>query len=416
MPCPYVNMRGPIEHTMSRIPLPLRFAIGLVIILALSLWAFYAFMKPPMSDLNAMALFLSITTAISGLAGYVANRLGWLERTPSLRLSLIVGYALASVVTVLNVWVTARLMFTSTHDFQLATILLAFAAGIAVLLGYFLSGGLTRRIEQLQEAAHRLAGGDLSARVPLEGSDEVTTLSASFNEMAERLQAADRQQRELVAWASHDLQTPLTAIRVQIEALADGMVEDPATIQRYLQTTQRQINDFSTLIDDLFQVAQFDAGGLVIRPSACSLSDLISDTLESFSALAGERGVTLSGSAAPGVDPARLDAPRIGRVFNNLIGNALRHTPAGGAVALTAHRQDGRILIDVTDSGEGISPADLPYVFERFYRGDKSRNRGTGGSGLGLAIARGIVRAHGGEITVESRPGAGAAFHIWLPA
>src|SRR6185436_20002296 len=125
----------------------------------------------------------------------------------------------------------------------------------------------------------------------------------------------DALRRDLVAWASHDLQTPLTAIRVQIEALADGMVDDPATSQRYLQTTRRQVADLSTLIHDLFQVAQFDAGGLVIHPAPCSLSDFVSDTLESFSALAKERGVTLTGSVAPGVDPASLDAPRIGRVL-----------------------------------------------------------------------------------------------------
>lgn len=408
---------------LTRLPLLLRFALGLLAVLALSLGAFYVYMQPPMGDLSLMALFLGITTAVSGLAGTVATRLGWLDRAPSLRLSLIAGYGLASLLTFFNVWVTARLMFASWHDLQLATILLAFAAGIAMLLGYFLSSGLTRRIEILQDAAHRLAASDLSTRVPLEGGDEITALSASFNDMAERLQTADRQQRELdalrrdlVAWASHDLQTPLTAIRVQIEALADGMVEDPATVQRYLHTTQRQVNDLSMLIDDLFQVAQFDAGGLVIQPAACSLSDLISDTLESFTALARERGVAVSGSAAPGVDPAVLDAPRIGRVLNNLIGNALRHTPPGGSVTLSA-RRDGRLIhIEVADTGEGISPEDLPHVFESFYRGDKSRNRGTGGSGLGLAIARGIVRAHGGEISVESQSGTGAAFRISLPA
>jgi two-component system sensor histidine kinase BaeS len=155
---------------------------------------------------------------------------------------------------------------------------------------------------------------------------------------------------------------------------------------------------------------------MVIQPADCSLSDLISDTLESFSALASERGVTLSGSAAADIDPVRLDAPRIGRVLNNLIGNALRHTPAGGAVSVSARRESGHVLIEVSDSGEGIRPEDLPHVFERFYRGEKSRNRDTGGSGLGLAIARGIVQAHGGEIRAQSQPGAGTTFHISLPA
>jgi two-component system sensor histidine kinase BaeS len=219
-----------------------------------------------------------------------------------------------------------------------------------------------------------------------------------------------------VAWATHDLQTPLTAIRVQLEALADGVVDDAATVQRYLRTTQRQVNELSSLIDDMFQVAQMDAGGLVIEAAPGSLSDLVSDTLESFSALATERGVDLTGSVAPGVDPVRLDAQRIARLLNNLIGNALRHTPSGGSVTVSAQRDEGGVLLAVTDTGEGISPGDLPHIFESFYRGEKSRSRQTGGAGLGLAIARGIVRAHGGDISAESRLGAGTTFRVRLPA
>ena len=407
----------------SRLPLFLRFAIGLLGVLALSLAAFYFSMHPPMGDLSLMAVFLGLTAAVSGLAAYIAYRLGWLERTPSLRLSLLGGYALASLLTFFNVWVTAHLMFASRHDLQLAVVLLVFATGIAMLLGYFISSAITRRIDSLKRAADHLAQGDLSARASVEGRDEIAALASSFNHMAGQLQEADARERELanlrrelVAWTTHDLQTPLAAIRVQIEALADGVVDDPETMQRYLRTTQRQVHDLSLLIDDLFQVAQLDAGGLVLQAAPCSLSDLISDTLESFSALAQERGVSLSGSAASDVDPAMLDSLRIGRVLNNLIGNALRHTPPGGAVTVSAWRAGPEVHLTVSDSGEGISPADLPYIFERFYRGEKSRNRGSGGSGLGLAIARGIVQAHGGDISAESQPGAGTTFHLRLPA
>jgi signal transduction histidine kinase len=230
--------------------------------------------------------------------------------------------------------------------------------------------------------------------------------------MAAQLQAADEKQRELerlrtdlIAWVSHDLQTPLASIRAILEALYDGVVEDPQTVKRYLNTAQRDVRSLSALIDDLFQMAQLDAGGIPLEIAKSSLSDLISDTLESFSELASRQGIRLEGSAEAQVDPVLMDTQRIGRVLNNLVGNALRHTTAGGRVEVRARRINGGVEVTVCDSGEGIRVEDLPNVFESFYRGEKSRSRATGGAGLGLAIARGIVRAHGGEIRVESQPG-----------
>jgi signal transduction histidine kinase len=240
--------------------------------------------------------------------------------------------------------------------------------------------------------------------------------------MAAQLESAALQQRELdqlrrdlVAWVGHDLRTPLTSIRVIIEALADQVVEDPATVQRYLQNAQQQIGALSLLLDDLFEMAQIDAGGLKLDRQPNSLCDLISDTIEAFSALAERQGVTLEGSASSDVDPTPMDVQKVGRVLNNLLTNALRHTPAGGVIQVTASAKPQRILVQVRDTGEGISKEDLPHIFERFYRGDKSRSRETGGAGLGLAIADGIVRAHGGEIGVESQLGQGTQMWFTLP-
>jgi signal transduction histidine kinase len=390
----------------------IRYILGVLVIFIISLGIFYIVMSPPMSELRLMALFLAITAVVSSLAGYLAYRLGWIALTPSLRWGLMATYAISSILTFFNVWFSARLMFASEHDLLLAIVLLVFAGGMAMALGYFLSGTMTDRIYLLKKAAEKLARGNLETRVSVSGRDEVATLAESFNQMASQLQVADEKQRELehmrtdlIAWVSHDLQTPLASIRAILEALYDGVVEEPETVKRYLSTAQRDVRSLSVLIDDLFQMAQLDAGGIPLEIANSSLSDLISDTLESFSELAARQGIALEGSAETNVNPVAMDTQRIGRVLNNLIGNALRHTPVGGRVEVQARRTNGGVEVIVCDSGEGIRAEDLPNIFESFYRGEKSRSRATGGAGLGLAIARGIVHAHGGEIRVESQPG-----------
>ncbi len=405
-----------------RFPLTLRYALGVLLVLAISLGAFYLLMAPPLAELELMTQFLLITASVSSLAGFLAYRLGWMNYSPSLRWNLLAGYAIASVLTFFNVWLTAQLMFASQHDLLLAIVLLVFAAGMAMVLGYFYSSALAGRISDVESAARRLAGGDLSTRIPISGTDEVASLAATFNQMAGQLQEAAEKQKEverlrsdLIAWVGHDLQTPLASMRAILEALADGMVDDPEAVQRYLKTAQRDIRSLSLLIDDLFQMAQIDAGGLQLDLSPNSLSDLISDTLESFSELAARQGISLEGAVEPEVDPVCMDAARIGRVLNNLVGNALRHTNAQGRVNVTARRTGPRVEVVVSDSGEGIQPQDLPHLFEQFYRGEKSRSRATGGAGLGLAISRGIVQAHGGEIRVESELGEGTRFIFSLP-
>jgi signal transduction histidine kinase len=408
--------------TSSHMGSILRLLGGILLIVLISLGIFYFIMRPPMSDLGHMAQFLSVTALISGLAGYAAYRFRWLERAPALRWSLLGGYALASLLTFLNVWITARLMFASQHDLLLATVLLLFAGGIAMVMGYFLSSAVSERIRRLDQAAKEIQAGNLSIRIPVSGNDEVARLARTFNQMAAQLQESNANQtaleglrRDLVAWAGHDLRTPLAGVRVLVEALADGIIDDPATSRRYLQQARKHIDNLSLLIDDLFQVSQLDAGGIPLNLEPASLSDLISDTLENFSGLAAQQSIVLSGSASPSIDPITMDVQRISRVLINLVDNSLRHTRAGGTVSIQAEVVGITVRVTVQDSGEGISPNDLPHVFDRFYRGEKSRNQTTGGSGLGLAIAKGIIEAHGGEIGVVSNPGQGASFYFWLP-
>jgi len=240
-----------------------RFILALLIILTLSVIGFYLVFNPPADEVWLITGFLLVTTVISAIAGYAAYRLGWMNRSPNIRTALLGSYALASFLTFINVWLTARLMFADQHDLLLGTVLLIFAGAIAMALGYLLSSSLLDRIQSIDKAARKIAGGNLSSRVPIEGRDELADLAKTFNHMASQLEEAAEQsqeleklRKELIAWIGHDLQTPLTSISAIIEALADGMVPENETRQRYYETAKKSISTLSNLIDDMFQLAK----------------------------------------------------------------------------------------------------------------------------------------------------------------
>lgn len=399
-----------------------QFLCGALLVLAIGLGLFYLMMQPPLQEMGLMTALMGGSGVLSVVAAYLGYRSGWIIHSPRIGWTLAGGYAFAGLLAFLNVWVTARMMFLNQHDLTLATILLVFATGIAVVVGVFLSDTITSRIRQLNAAAGQVASGQLGTRLPAVGRDEVAQMTRTFNAMVAQLEAAERKKaevealrRNLVAWAGHDLRTPLTSIRAIVEALADGLVEDEATRQRYLSTARADIESLSHLIDDLFEMSQIDAGGLKLDLEPGYISDLVSDSLERFSEQARQKAIHLEGQIDPQIGPVRMDERRIGRVLANLIANALRHTPAGGSVQVSAQWSGAGLQVAVQDTGEGIQPEDLPYVFEQFYRGEKSRSRATGGAGLGLAIARGIVEAHGGTIAIESEPGKGTRVRFTLP-
>jgi len=412
-----------------RPPRLLTYLLGILAVATLTVALVVAVMRPPLNDLLYLVLLFALTGGGSAVIGFVSHQLGWWRRFRSLAQTLTLGYVIAAALTLLNVWLTARLMFLNDHDLTLAGLLLVFAGGISVSFGYFISASITHTLRDMAQAAGRISEGDFSTRVNVPGEDEVARLAVAFNGMAARLQQADADQRalesarrDLVAWASHDLRTPLASLRAMLDALADGVVSDPETVSRYLEQSQAEIGRMSALIDDLFELAQLDAGNLVLRAEASALSDLISDTLEGFTARALARQVTLTGTVGPGVDPLWMAPDKIGRVLRNLIENAIRYTPVGGNIELRAEVRSGEVEVAVSDTGEGIAPDDLPRVFDRFYRGDAARSRGqagegllSGGAGLGLAIARGLVEAHGGRIWAESMLGHGTTIRFTLP-
>jgi signal transduction histidine kinase len=398
------------------------YILGIVAVLVLTVVLIMLIMNPPPGDLIYLTLYLSFTSLASAIFGFVSHKLGWWRRLPRLSYAMILGYILAGGLTLFNVWVTARLMFINQHDLALGSLLLIFAGGISVAFGYFLSNGITQTLNKLVSGAERLSQGDFSTRVLVSGKDEIAQLADAFNDMAAQLEQAaaaeralDEARRNLVAWASHDLRTPLTSLRAMIDALADGVVIDPKTVNRYLHQSQNEITRMSKLIDDLFELAQLDAGYLDLEFEWITLSDLISDTLESFAAQAKAKDVSLGGFVSPEVDPAWGAMDKLSRVLDNLLSNALRHTPQGGQINLRAIVEDNQILVQIEDNGTGISPQDLPHIFDRFYRGESSRSREYGGVGLGLAIVKGLIEAHGGDIWVESQPDKGTTFWFSLP-
>ena len=375
----------------------------------------------PRGDVTALARFLLLSSVPSlgfGYAVFYSAR----GRLRTFGQQITLAYGLGLAIALINILITARLMFLSAHDLTLLGLLLAFAGVLSLSFGLTLAASLSRSILVLTQGAAELAEGNLAARVRVEIGGELADLARAFNQMAARLEEAfarERQleatRRDLVAAVSHDLRTPLASIRAMVEALADGLVRDPATVERYLRTLRGQIESLSALIDDLFELSQLDRAHLAVELESTSLRDLISDTLESLRAHAERKGVNLIGQVDPMVDPVRINPQKMQRVLSNLIQNAIRHTPADGTVMIMARPVAGGVQVDVTDTGEGIAPEELPRVFDWFYRGEKSRSRAYGGAGLGLAIARSIVEAHGGRIWAESTPARGSMFRFVIP-
>lgn len=395
--------------------------IGIVSALSISALLMVIWMRAPFAEVTELVYTLASTSLVSLGVSYLVYRRGW-ARFPSLNLTLVMTYVLAALVTLVNVWVMSQRMFVSEHDLLLSAVLLLFAGMIATTFGIFVASTVTDELRQLAATAQTLADGDLGARVQVKGRDEIARLAQSFNMMAAQLQATERKREELeqmrrnfIAWTSHDLRTPLTSIRAMVEALHDGVVDDPATVRRYYATMRNDVIGLNNLINDLFELSQLDAGGLHIETASHSLRDLISDALESFHALAEQRHIQLGGEVGADIDPVVMSAPKIGRVVNNLIGNALRYTPAGGQVFVRAVRTETAVQVTVQDNGPGFREKDLPHLFEQFYRGEEARSRQTGGAGLGLAIARGIIMAHNGRIWAENIPTGGALVGFELP-
>lgn len=296
---------------------------------------------------------------------------------------------------------------------RLAAILGALGATIiAVLLGALLAYTITRPVRELTTAAHMITRGELGYQVDIHARNELGELANAFNQMSKELARASKVRRQMTADIAHDLRTPLSVILGYAEALHDGKLSGSPETYGILHNEALHLQ---YLIEDLRTLSLADAGELSLDIQATDLHSLLERSAAAYAPTAQEQGISIQVEVPPHMPPISADPERMMQVLGNLVSNALRFTPTGGIIRLSATEDEEHIILRVQDTGTGIAPEALPYVFERFYRADVSRRVGEGESGLGLAIAKSIVELHGGEIGVESQLGHGTTFEIKLP-
>ncbi|WP_062645796.1 sensor histidine kinase [Streptomyces maremycinicus] len=366
-----------------------------------------------MRDTLLIALFAFLGALLAGLLGALAL---WLLRRRSFTASLTVVAGVAVTAMLAGTLAVAQAMFLSGHDLSVVTTVVAMAAVVSLVTAHLLGRWVVARSRELTRAARSFGdGGAFTApagptTAELDAlSRELAATSGKLAESRDRERALEASRRELVAWISHDLRTPLAGLRAMSEALEDGVAADPDRYLRQIRTEVERLND---MVGDLFELSRIHAGALALSPSRMSVYDLVGDALAGADPLARELGVRLVGDRVEPL-PVDVDGKEMSRVLGNLLVNAIRRTPADGTVAVAAERSPAGVLVSVTDGCGGIPEEDLPRVFDTGWRGSHARTP-PAGAGLGLAIVRGIVEAHQGRATVRNIPG-GCRFEVTLP-
>ncbi len=372
------------------------------------------------------------TAALLGLAGggaIAAAAAGGLVlramRAASLRAQAVAVALVAVFGTAVGVVLAANAMFVSSHDLGALLVILLASSTVAVVMASRFGFRIGTASRDLEDLARRLGDGDVllvgdePVAVELRRlGEELATASARLEEARQRERAMDSARRELIAWVSHDLRTPLSAIRAMVEALEDGVVDDPADVARYHAAMRRESDRLALLVDDLFELSRIEAGALSLHLEEVTLHDVVADAVAATAPVASSKGVVVRDAGA-GLDrPLHLAPSEISRVVRNLLDNAVRHTPAGGQVEVASGVDGDHAVVWVQDACGGIPDDDLDRVFDLAFRGDAARGvdqvEGSAGGGLGLAIAKGLVDAHRGEISVANT-GAGCRFTVRLP-
>lgn len=283
---------------------------------------------------------------------------------------------------------------------------------LAALVSFILSRRLTTPIREVTQAAHEMAAGNLGHRVLVKSKDEIGDLAESFNRMAMSLENAETLRRNMIADIAHELRTPLTSIQGYLEAIQDGVI---SPTKENLASIHEETILLGRLVDDLRDLSQAEAGRLHLHKEESDAGEIVRRQISAAEPLAIKKGTTIETTIPSSLSKVWVDRDRLGQVLRNLLNNSLTFTPEGGRIRVVIEEKPGFLEVSVSDTGSGIAPEDLPFVFERFYRADKSRARASGGAGLGLTIAKYLVEAHGGSIRAESEHGKGAKFTFTVP-
>jgi signal transduction histidine kinase len=368
------------------------------------------------NDLLKLASYLVpalvVTVIAMSLAGPLLSRASMRQRFGTVAL-VGTGVGLA------NLFVLAKTMFVSAHDATLVGVLLLYSIGAGVGSALAVARSSASAIGRLATTARELGEGDLEARVgELNAGPELGTLGRTLDEMAGRLKEAQERERraettrrDLITAVSHDLRTPLASLRAMVEAIDEGVVDDPPSLRRYAAEMHGSVNQLVALVDDLFELVQLDAGAIETETRRARLGEVVRSAVAVVGPQAEEKHLALV-TDLNGAEDA-MCSPRMIRVLHNLLANAVRHTPADGTIRVDAHRLPTGLEVAVEDTGEGIAPEDLERVFDPFFRADPART--SPGAGLGLAVAKRIVEALGGRIEAKSEPARGSRFAVLLP-
>ncbi len=385
---------------------------------------------------DEVAVLIGVALGAAAVVGLGGAALHSRLRGSSIRIQVLTVALISAAAVAGGAAAAARAMFISTHDLRALAVVLAASATVGIIAALALTerllagtravGSVARSIgvpafpddDHAERAAPRTtaADGDRGESRELTAlADELTEIRTRLEESTERERGLERSRRELVAWVSHDLRTPLAGLRAMVEALEDGVVDDPAEVARYLAAMRDQVDRLAGLVTDLFELSRIQSGTLRLAPARVSIAELVSDVLAGASPTAAARGVRIQGEIDGHGPEADVSVPELQRAIHNLVDNAIRHTPPDGAVRLHVGVDGTSAMVAVHDECGGIPGDDLPRVFDIAFSGNPARTPGPrGGAGLGLSITRGIVEAHAGEVDVRNE-GSGCRFTIRLP-